>query len=322
MTQTAALTTLSPPEKAKLLLTQARVEMNDRLWQAALGDSGDRHEDGARCTTPNSVGGTSFDALVAILTGEQKAPAIPDASKEAGAPAPAVVPCDEIKVETKPATVTAALPGLGANAHYRVTINAAARRTGIPAATIAAVVDAEAAKGKGGTWNLYSRNPRSSAAGLGQFLSGTWLGMARQAGTHLNETARARGLIDASGAIRPGAQGAILALRYEGDVSINAIADYARQNIASLRKAGAAIEDTAAGLAKAAYLGHHLGLGDAIRFLKGGINESRAAILLNAQIGSQKAGQRIASAGSATQAHRAWLTGFIDMKIRPDRYAL
>ena len=50
-------------------------------------------------------------------------------------------------------------------------------------------------KGKGGRWQVMSRNPRSSAAGLGQFLSGTWIGEAQRKGTYLNEVARTRGWI-------------------------------------------------------------------------------------------------------------------------------
>jgi len=75
-------------------------------------------------------------------------------------------------------------------------------------------------------------------------------------------------------------------------------------------------------LAKSAYLSHHLGLGDARKFLAGGIEPGRARMLLAAQIGGSAADQRIASAaGNATQAHRQWLLGFIDRRIRPGQFA-
>jgi hypothetical protein len=44
-------------------------------------------------------------------------------------------------------------------------------------------------------------------------------------------------------------------------------------------------------------------------------------MLLSAQIGSSAAEQRIASTGNATQAHRQWLLGFIDRRIRPEAFA-
>jgi len=44
-------------------------------------------------------------------------------------------------------------------------------------------------------------------------------------------------------------------------------------------------------------------------------------MLLSAQIGASAAEQRIASTGDATQAHRQWLLGFIDRRIRPEAFA-
>ncbi len=63
------------------------------------------------------------------------------------------------------------------------------------------------------------------------------------------------------------------------------------------------------------------GLGDARKFLAGGIDAGRARMLLAAQIGASAAAQRIASTGDATQAHRQWLLGFIDRRIRPEAFA-
>jgi len=87
-----------------------------------------------------------------------------------------------------------------------------------------------------------------------------------------------------------------------------------------LRQAGAKVDDSSDTLARSAYLGHHLGLGDALRYLKGGIDENRAQILLKAQVGANAAHRRIAAAGNAALAHRTWLDGYIDRNIRPDRY--
>ena len=145
--------------------------------------------------------------------------------------------------------------------------------------------------------------------------------MAQKPGNWLHDVAREKGWLDQSGRVTPAARGSLLALRYDAQASINSIADYARSNIATIRKAGVATGDTPQALARIAYLGHHLGPGDAIRFLKGGLGQSRAAHLLKAQIGSTPAIERIGRIGDATAAHREWLNGYIARKIRPDRFA-
>ena len=210
---------------------------------------------------------------------------------------------------------------LGVNNEHSGSLEAAARRTGVPESALAAIVDAEAAKDSSGRWNAFSRNPRSSAAGLGQFLSGTWIGMAQQPGNWLYDTAMQKGWLTESGRVKSSARGSLLALRYDAEASINSIADYARSNIAVIRKAGVAAGEDAQALARLAYLGHHLGPGDAIRYLKGGLGDSRAAHLLKAQIGSAPALDRIARTGDASAAHRDWLDSYIARKIRPDRFA-
>ena len=100
------------------------------------------------------------------------------------------------------------------------------------------------------------------------------------------------------------------------------MADLAKNNLDRLEKSGVHVRNDSETLAKAAYLGHHLGLGDARKFLAEGIDSGRARMLLSAQIGSSAAEQRIASAGDATRAHRQWLLGFIERKIRPDQFAV
>jgi len=211
--------------------------------------------------------------------------------------------------------------GLGPNARYKAVLDAAAKRTGIPAAALAAIVDAEAGKGCDGAWKTASRNPRSSAAGLGQFLGGTWQGEAERAGTWLHDVAAKQGWLGDNGRVLPAARSALLALRYDGAASIHATADYALRSVAQLQHAGIEIGSDVVTVARAAYLGHHLGTGDAIRFLKGGLDPSRAKVLLDAQVGAASATQRIAQSGNAASAHRSWLLGFIDRHITPSRFA-
>eukprot|EP01035_Chromulina_nebulosa_P002546 gene2546-3448_t len=212
------------------------------------------------------------------------------------------------------------LAGLGPNMRYSGVLAAAAARTGIPAAAIAAIVDAEAGKDCNGSWKTGSRNPRSSAAGLGQFLSGTWQGEAERRGTWLHDTAVSKGWLGSDGRLLPAARAALLALRYDGTASINATADYARSSVSHLKQAGIAIGEDIASVARAAYLGHHLGAGDSVRFLKGGLDSARARLLLDAQVGSANASQRIAQTGDAASAHRSWLLDFVNRHITPSRF--
>ena len=164
------LSRLSPSDKAALIYAQAHTDVEARLWRAALG-TGDTSAD----QTPGKSGGAEFnlDSLLSMMASKTgfKTPPLPPPSASLSVPHDpgqgGALPSDAQPTAT-PAT------GLGPNTRYREVLDAAATRTGIPAAALAAIVDAEAAKGGGGSWKTGSRNPRSSAAGLGQFLGGTW----------------------------------------------------------------------------------------------------------------------------------------------------
>lgn len=300
---------LSASQKARLIYDTARSEMSGRLWRAALGSTEEAEGEGKSSVTglkqSDPIG---LDRLLAILDPDSKAAL--DA---------AAVPQAEAPAETSGEAAIAM--GDGPNARYAGMLDAAAERTGLPASALAAIVDAEAAKGAGGTWQPYSRNPRSSAAGLGQFLNGTWEGEAERSGTWLNSTAEANGWLDARGQIKAESRGALLALRYDPRASIEAVADYASANVTALRRSGAAIGAGTTEVAQAAYLGHHLGVGDAKRFLAGGLSPDRARKLLGAQVGSASAERRIAQAGSAVAAHRSWLMDYVGKHVRPERFA-
>lgn len=300
---------LSASQKARLIYDTARSEMSGRLWRAALGSTEETEGEGKSSITAISQSDPiGLDRLLAILDPDSKA-----------ALDTAAVPQAEAPAETSGDAVSAM--GDGPNARYAGMLDAAAERTGLPASALAAIVDAEAAKGAGGTWQPYSRNPRSSAAGLGQFLNGTWEGEAERSGTWLNSTAEANGWLDARGQVKAESRGALLALRYDPRASIEAVADYASANVAALRRSGATIGAGTTEVAQAAYLGHHLGVGDAKRFLAGGLSPDRARKLLGAQVGSAAAERRIAQAGSAVAAHRSWLMDYVGKHVRPERFA-
>ncbi|MFV0623238.1 peptidoglycan-binding protein [Sphingomonas sp. ac-8] len=312
----AELQQLSPTQKAELIYSQARSELSDRLWRAALGDGDDATSDRHVCPENDSM---PLDSLLALFEPARKAAATPASSIAAVQPSTSVAtPCDP---PADLATAAVRATGLGPNARHQEAIASAAARTGIPAPALAAIVNAEAAKGADGSWQLYSRNPRSSAAGLGQFLSSTWVGMANTKGSWLNAAANARGWIGENGRVLPSARASLLSLRYDAEASINAVADYARGNLDGLRRAGVPVGNDAATIAQSAYLGHHLGLGDAIKFAKGGLDPARARTLLCAQIGTARASQNIAQAGNATVAHRTWFLDYVRRNLQPERFA-
>jgi hypothetical protein len=344
------LAQLSPANRAKVIYSAAQSELQSRLWRAALGD-GDNSD-----KKTNGLGQTGLagDSLLDLLGGQinnqagkvqgcncgctcschQKtaAPAgfasdciedlkgaIGDAAEQ-GSRRMAATMGTGVTIAAAEGTVTSGL-SLGANARFASALTLAEARTGIPATALASIVDAEAAKTSDGSWNTMSRNPRSSAAGLGQFLSGTWEHLAETSGSWLNQVATQRGWLDGRGKVLAGARSELLALRYDGQASILGVADLAKLNLTRLEQSGIRVNTDAETLAKSAYLSHHLGLGDARKFLAGGIEPERARMLLAAQIGGGAANARIAATGNATQAHRQWLLGFIDRRIRPEQFA-
>ncbi|NTX69236.1 hypothetical protein FCH31_07260 [Lelliottia amnigena] len=66
------------------------------------------------------------------------------------------------------------------------------------------------------------------------------------------------------------------------------------------------------------YLTHHLGLGDAKRFIRKIITEESAHKLLVAQVGAKKAAKYAKYNGNYVEGHRAWLCKYIDDNIQLD----
>ena len=339
MVDMVGMKALAPVRRAELIYGAAKAGLSDQLWRAALGRSGGSADDSPGVTPPDE--GTrqaNLDSLMRLI--EQQAQREADRSARAAPPAPAGeagTPAiaghgdagDTVVISATSRSSAAAAPpapvglvqGLGANQRYAGVLQTAAERTGIPAPALAAIVDAEAGKGADGSWQIYSRNPRSSAAGLGQFLSRTWEGMAESKGTWLNTLAKANGWLGDNGQVRDDARAQVLALRYNPTASINSIADYAKTNLAALDRNGVSAKGELEATARLAYLGHHLGIGDAMRFMRdGALPEQRARTVLDAQVGGGASAKRIAAAGDAATAHRDWLLGYLDRKIVPTKF--
>ena len=307
-------TSISGPQtarRAETIYLQARGAIDTRLWRAALGS------DAATgvSATPQAKAGLAFESLLAAAAApEPRAVARPLPQAElAPTPPPVAVPPAENRASRTDAPV--------GYRQYQSNIKAAAARTNIPSAALAAIVDAEAGKDKAGRWRTDARNTRSTATGLGQFLAGTWRSEAERVGTWLNDAARARGWLGDNGKVLPQAQALLLDLRRDADASINATADYARRSLDNLNSAGIAVGNSVEKIAEAAYIGHNLGPRDAVRFFNGGLDDRRARVLLEAQVGSGKAIGRIVDAGSAVVAHRTWLMEFVAKQVRSDRFS-
>ncbi len=115
--------------------------------------------------------------------------------------------------------------------------------------------------------NASAKNPLSSATGLGQFISSTWLSMFKR---YFPD--RAAGMTEA----------AILALREDSAISRQMVELYARENAAVLQKAGVATTDAAL------YLAHFLGPRGAAGILAAQASTPVSDILGSDQINANK----------------------------------
>lgn len=204
------------------------------------------------------------------------------------------------------------------NGKYAGSIVEAARRCGIAAPAIAAIIDAEAARIAGtGQWDANSRAATSSATGLTQFVDATWRGEARRPGSVLNAEARAAGYLDDESAIVDDAR--LLAMRLNPRIAILAAADFAACNLGILRRSGFFGEPSA--LAKLAYLAHHEGPRRAILFLRGDMAYvSDALFRANVPQAERRRALLADAKGQKGIAYRRWLGDYIDEKIDVRRF--
>ena len=215
-----------------------------------------------------------------------------------------------------------------------------------------------------GEWLPSSKNPRSTATGLSQFLSGSWIEQALIKDTHLFTEAVERGFIKnepvqkviskAVPAIkatknRPAVPAKpavtreqdkyvvkdkekLLNMRNEPEYAIYVSVEYGMQNMTQLIKKTdykvSKVNDS--DKSKLFYLTHHLGIGDAKKFIAATITDVRAKRLLGDQVGVEKADVRadkeriiygVDADSSYIFSHRRWLHDFIDSNIKPQRFA-
>jgi hypothetical protein len=114
----------------------------------------------------------------------------------------------------------------------------------------------------------------------------------------------------------------LLDLRFEPEYAIHAAVDYGMQNVKRLIAAGYdinALND--ADRARIFYMAHHLGFGDAVAFIEETISETRAQMLLEAQVPTESAKQWAKkNEEKYTLGHRAWLDDFEKNKVEPSMF--
>jgi murein DD-endopeptidase MepM/ murein hydrolase activator NlpD len=210
--------------------------------------------------------GAHVDFRTWILTREQgKVDISPNLLVTRKSAAKRTSPTERTPTQKKPVAAKQGSLKLGANETYREALLLAQQRTGIDAAALAAVIDAEAGK-VGQRWSPGSKAPGSTAVGLTQFTIGTWLVMARTPGTLLSERALERGLVQRAGKhLSIVDQPTLLALRTDPTLSIVSAAEYGVMNL----RAMTADHVVPAGLtddqrAHFMYIGHHEGSAGAV----------------------------------------------------------
>ena len=249
---------------------------------------------------------------------------------------------------------------LGANEEYRDALLLAQKRTGIDAAAVASVINAEAAVNpKTGKWIANSQAGTSGARGLTQFIPSTWEGRAKVKSSYLNEVALQRGLIsEKNGQVVINDRAGLLALRDDPTISIVTGAEFGKDNLAALDRNGLLPPNLSDDeKAKYMYFAHHEGFAGAAGHLTdsrtatpesakkaltlnlGGkktealkaqydsyteaykhFAESQARKKFPVQVGRATVDAYVKKYGNYEQGYRAWLNDYTNTKIRPDKY--
>jgi murein DD-endopeptidase MepM/ murein hydrolase activator NlpD len=206
------------------------------------------------------------------------------------------------------------LPG---NEQFRALVIAAAKKHDLTPQSLAALIDAEAAKKLDGTWleNSNASNP-SAAQGLAQFFEAGWTDVFNSSDSLLNK--------DCAN-LAPSAR---LSKRLEAKYAIDGAATYAKLNLKNFAKQSGYPVDalSAEDKAKLAYLLHHEGLTGAKRLfgLEKGLDDQSARSRLAGQLGkknTEKLESIIAQYdGDAVAAYKGWLFDYTDKKINVSNY--
>ena len=205
------------------------------------------------------------------------------------------------------------LPG---NEQYRAYVIAAAKKHGLTPQSLAALIDAEAAKKLDGTW-LEKSNEKSptKAQGLAQFFEAGWTDVFNSPDSLLHS--------DCAG-LAPASR---LSKRLEAKYAIDGAATYAKLNLKNFAKQSNYAVDAlpAEDKAKLAYLLHHEGLTGAKRLfgLEPGLDNESATARLLGQIGKdeEKLGRLIAQYdGDAVAAYKGWLFDYTDKIIKVSNF--
>jgi hypothetical protein len=114
----------------------------------------------------------------------------------------------------------------------------------------------------------------------------------------------------------------VLDLGFEAEYSIHTAVDYVMQNFAMLRRNKFKLDTINDGeKAKIAYLAHHLGPTDVVRFINDPMTAEQAENLLKNQMNEAKAAEKAKVQGNDyLLAHRDWLNGFINDRIDLVKY--
>lgn len=208
---------------------------------------------------------------------------------------------------------------LGVNSEYSDEIMTASEQSGLTPHAVAAIINAEAARGAGGVWDANSANSTTSARGLTQFLDGTWIDEGNRAGSYLHGVAQGLGYLDSNGNISPQNRTAFLALRFNPQHSISAAADFAVLNLNNLRANNLITDESPAALARYAYIAHHEGPAGAINFIQG--DQVVSLRQFNANVPASQRAQYLTEAnGNRNQAYRNYMSDYIDQRIDVRQY--
>lgn len=199
------------------------------------------------------------------------------------------------------------------NNKYRTYIIKASKNHGFAPQALTAFMEAEAAKKSTGEWNEKSYNKKSKAAGLTQFLEGTWLEMCSNSNSLVGQYVTKHSNLSRQ---------AKLDLRFDGEMSIDAAAAYAVHNFKASKLPYQNLMEPSA-MAKFAYLLHHEGAGGTRQFVNNSFSQDRAKHLLYNQMASKQADEILKRYNNdAKAAYGAWLRNYIDGHINIYQYVV